>query len=492
MKFKYLLSFLFVILFQLTTQAQTVSGKILSSTDEEIPFATIQIGSDYGVISNEEGDFSIDTEGFSATEIVVISCLGFENLTMDVKSFISNNYILKERMEELSEVFISNKKLTVEEILQNVQANIASNYNTNNESEIFFRTTAFITSKKVEFKILKATELPKNKIKAINSEFETLRKGSENKTSSNYNDLLLNYSKFNDTSKIKILKATKLINESEDKSADKLQKDLEALIMKQLDTNATYKVKSGIFKVDDSLKVINNTNTKSRDSIKTQYIKQSLSNILKKNTIENENSYFSFIFNLNKNDYKIEAITYLNENSIYKISFTPKRKSEIFQGIIYVNTDDFAIVKIDYELGEGKLGYNLNVKALLGFKMSENKINGSVFYKKDESGFYNIQYIKSEKETYMYMSRPFKFIKNKENEDDDKNVLKFDFKTENIITTKKEIYFTKNSLNTETTFSQFENSETYFIEKIKAYNPEIWKNHNVIAPVKAIENYHLE
>src|SRR5690606_970407 len=83
--------------------AQQVAGKVLTKTNEPIPFATIQIGPNYGVITNEEGSFSIETEGFKASDSVYISCLGFERKGLVLEEFSSKTYKLDEQVNELHE-----------------------------------------------------------------------------------------------------------------------------------------------------------------------------------------------------------------------------------------------------------------------------------------------------------------------------------------------------------------------------------------------------
>ncbi|MGB1308608.1 MAG: hypothetical protein ACPG6B_06840 [Oceanihabitans sp.] len=480
---------LFCILF---ANAQTISGKIISTEKEAIPYATIQIGETYGVISNDEGEFSINTKGFPKNKTVKISCLGFENLLIPLNKFLSQNYTLKEHVAELSEVYISRKKLTVAQILQKVKENKNDNYSVNTENEIFYRSTTLDTPKKLEFEIVKASELKKKTIKAFNTEFENLRILAENKTSSNYKDILLNYSIFNDSTKIKVQKGTNLINESLDKSTDKLSEKFISIIGKQLDSSATYKVKTGLFKIIDSLEVGSTFSQNKKDTLSSSLsLKNTITNVINKHDIT-EDSYFSFIFNYEKNNYILEGITSFNEEPVYKITFTPKRKSEKFEGVIYVNTSDFAVVKIDYKLGKNRFGQRVNLKALVGIKFVENKIQGTVLFKKGSNGFYNLQYIKNEKQQYAYFSRPFKFIKNKVDKNDNKTIFKFKFKVETVSNTIQELYVVQNTTNTNETFTAFKNKDNYKLIKIQSYNPELWDNYNIIAPVDAIKNYHLE
>lgn len=471
--------------------AQSISGKILSENDEAIPYATIQIGKENGTVANEEGDFTISINQFSNNEIVKISCLGFETIEIDLEQFISKNYILKERFDSLLEVSLTNKKLTVREILQEVRNNLTTNYSSNNNSTIFYRSSTFNTPKKLEFEILKASESSKKNIKSLNTQFKALRGASENKSSSFYNDVLLNYFNFNDSVKIKVKKATKLINNNKDKSINKLQKNFINIISKQLDSGATYKLKSGLFKIEDSLKLDETFKEEKKESPKTNDLSSLIKSLTNKHVI-NEDSYFSFLFNETKNKYVLNGIVYFNDNPHYKINFIPKSKSEKFEGVFYVNANDFAVVKIEYSLGKNRLGKRLNLKVLVGIKYIENKIQGSVLFQKSNDGYYNPIFINNEKQQYVYFSRSLKFIKNLVNDDDDKSIFKLKFKIETIILNKKELFFVENKETSENLFKLFKKDENYKIDLIEKYNPETWKNYKIIAPVESIKNYAFE
>lgn len=482
----------FIIIFTLNfllVSGQNISGKVLTTDKTPIPYATIQIGETHGTITNEEGVFNIKTEGFTEKDIVKISYLGFNTLEVPLNKFTAKDYILEESFEVITEVFLTNKNLSIETILQRVRDSIATNYSNNSIGKVFFRNTSFYTSKKLDFKIAKGSEFSRNQIKTLNNEFNELRKQSENKTSSSYVDILFNYAQLEDSIKINVVNATQLINETKDKSAEKTQNKFIEIISKQLDTGATYKVKTGLFKVQDSLKVGDVFNEKKKNIAQTKQLTYTLKDLTFINSI-NEDAKFSFIFNDNKNDYVLEGIVNFNGNSVYKISFTPTKKSEKLKGVFYVNTNDFAVVKVDYQLGENRTGAGINLKFLAGFKFKDSKIMGSVIYKKAKSGFYMPHLINYQKEQYLYISRPIKFIKNR-NKDDEKYNLKFKFEIEQIANTKDELFFIETQSNSQEKQNEFKNEPEYTVNKIEAYKPEIWKGYDIIEPVKAIKDYHL-
>ena len=140
-------------------KAQSINGKITNEKNEPIPFATVQIGTDYGVISNDEGNFSIVTTGFNPTDSVTISCLGYEKLGMQLQEFSSKKYIMNEMVNELSEVFITDRQLSIDSIMYYVNANLKKNYKIDAQAYKFFgRRTEYIVGKTADFEIEKSLE----------------------------------------------------------------------------------------------------------------------------------------------------------------------------------------------------------------------------------------------------------------------------------------------------------------------------------------------
>ena len=62
--------------------AQTITGKVLDKEENPIIYATIQITDDFGVLSNEEGQFLIETTNFKPTDTVTISYLGYKRIAV--------------------------------------------------------------------------------------------------------------------------------------------------------------------------------------------------------------------------------------------------------------------------------------------------------------------------------------------------------------------------------------------------------------------------
>ena len=96
-------------------QPDYIRGKVIDSkTSEPIPFATVRLkNSQFGVISNAEGDFRIlNNPGFQSDSLIV-SCIGFHRLSVafsKLKTSETNNLKLVTNIYKLKEVSVTARK----------------------------------------------------------------------------------------------------------------------------------------------------------------------------------------------------------------------------------------------------------------------------------------------------------------------------------------------------------------------------------------------
>jgi hypothetical protein len=95
----------------------------MKSLQEAIPFATVQYSAHKGVITNEEGRFAF-TAKLEEADTIKISSLGYEAFHTAAPQFKDSVIFLKPQSIKLSDVFLSNKNLSGEEILERVKKNV--------------------------------------------------------------------------------------------------------------------------------------------------------------------------------------------------------------------------------------------------------------------------------------------------------------------------------------------------------------------------------
>ncbi|HLV70992.1 MAG TPA: carboxypeptidase-like regulatory domain-containing protein [Xanthomarina sp.] len=466
--------------------AQQISGKVLTKTNEPIPFATIQIGENHGVITNEEGSFSIETEGFKASDSVYISCMGFEKIGLELQEFSSKTYKLNEHVNELYEVYLTNKPLTIDSIMYYVNRNLKRNYKPDLVSyDIFSRRTEYIVGKDADFEIDKSTGFKKKQLEAFNKDFDNLESSLLNNKSKQYTEFVGKlHVKDNETSKLEVDKAIRLLDERNDQSVEKLAEKGQELILKHLDKDKIYTVKSGWFKVSDSVSLNEENNNKMEDTINSlKFIRNMVQKMVNDHGFSSK-TILNFITDTRKYEYEIKDITFIGSEMVYVIGYTPKRSSADFEGTFYVSHETFAILKADYKFAKGRIGEKLNLKLLLGVKYIEQNKKGFVIYKKHNAGYYYPNYMTDQLDRYFYVDRPVKF---KDNNSSEK--VAFDFKVEGVFKEKNEILIMDESQISSSEFNATKEKRKIDYETLKAFDPNYWKDYNVLEPLKEMKEF---
>lgn len=474
-----------------TVYSQQFTAKIIDkNTNEGIPFATIQLDGDSGVISNEEGVFTLQIDNDDTA--LKFSCMGYESQTIDVKSIKANANIvvLNEAINELSTVYLSKNKPSVESIINNVNNNIDSNYSYHNtKHNIFFRTKTNLGIKKLDFSVKKATGFKKSMLTDANASLDSLSKVIIDANSEYYRDFLGDlYVSDTDSTKLDVVQATMLLDKKQSFSLEDLQDKTEAVIFKYLNKDQTYKLKSGLFKIQDSLSfdMMKRKENKDKNTLNTAFIRFAANVPLKKTNTEDK-GFLRTIINPKKYDYTLEDITFFNDQLIYVLRFEPRRGSAKYRGKLYISDDDYAITKVDYTYNQGKTGSKLNLKFLLGIKFVENVNKGTIIFEKQDD-IYRPKYINEQVGRYVYVHRPLKFVENGE----ERNRVRFDFLIEGNMLEKTEVLFKNSESLSNTKFNTFtEKEKTKFIN-LKRYNSEIWKQYNVLEPLNEMKNFTAE
>ncbi|WP_267401999.1 MULTISPECIES: alpha/beta fold hydrolase [unclassified Chryseobacterium] len=107
---------LFLIFSTFYLNAQVISGTVISN-DEKKPIPYVKIGVEKestGVISDENGNFTIDLSKANVSHKVKIEVAGYESFSQNINDFIKQNpkkIVLNEKVKDIQEVKIAPKKL---------------------------------------------------------------------------------------------------------------------------------------------------------------------------------------------------------------------------------------------------------------------------------------------------------------------------------------------------------------------------------------------
>lgn len=472
-----------------STFSQNITAKLIDkNTKNPIPFASIKTGEYSGVISNEEGYFSLNLDGGNVKN-VTISCMGYKSKTLTVEAIKVLIFIipLEESVNQLKEVYLSNRKPNADEIIAKVRSKINENYDfTLNKYNIFYRATDYTDFKNLDFEIEKASHVSSKNISKANYSLDSLSKHFIASKVIAFSDFKGEFTQLDkDSCKLVVARATKLIDHKKDFSIDKVQEKTQELMLKYLDTTKTYKVKTGIFKVEDSLS-LNDENFKEakKNEHTISYLKQKTNSLIKGSQFY-DGSLLYKILNQDLYDYTFEDITYYNDDLTYVIGYEPRKSKVKYTGKIYVSSENYAVTKLDYEYYESRHGRKMNLKLLLGVKFIENLSKGTIFYQKNDKNKYQPKYIKQTKGNYFYVSRSLKFIENSKA----KNKTGVDFKIEGNYRNKQELLITANNKLTLNDFKLIKEAKTLPIQILNKFENTTWKNEETLEPLEEMKQF---
>lgn len=492
----------FILFLSSYSQAQTISAKILDSISKEpIPFATIHFADESGVISNGEGSFSVLlNEKSNPTDSLFISSMGFKRYATTIGNFKDSIVLLSPQNIELKNVIVTNKNYTADELIALVEDNLAKNYNTSlTKKRLFFRDHYHQYINRTNYSDFKST------IDAFNKEFVDSFLKSVPRTYDYYTETLADLSGNleKENQKIALIKASKMYDKNTIVDFDILEEKLNKLLKENVKPDSYLKIKSGLFgtKIDNEElfgKEVDSTDMdalnkkieeeRKRKENETLYFassrKNRISNLFK-DLIFMEDTDLNFITKSRKYNFTLKELTYLGDDVVYVLDFKPKG-GEDYKGTLYINADDFAVVRADYE----------NVKSLKSFKLlgvftNEYLAKGKMIFYKDANQKYNLRYIEKETGTMGGANRPLKIIefnkvvkgKNRQNE----LSLEFDFAVTNV--TKHEIVVYDTEEIEYAAFDALKEDNKITPTYLARYNPEFWKGYTIIEPNTAIKQF---
>ncbi len=477
-----------LLLISLPNFSQNITGLVVDDvTGEPIPFVTIKTGTYTGEISNNNGNFSINLE--TVTDNITFSCVGYENKTITFKNLKVSDFIVKltPDITQLDDVYISNKRPNANKIIAAVRKNLSHNYdNTLKTHEFFTRNTNITNFKKLTFKIEKASQIKSKNIAAANTNLNALAKSVKSRNIIQFEDFQVKLHVLDkDSTKLQILKGTIFFEADNAFSIDQIQDKAQNIILKYLDTTKTYKLKSGLFKIEDSLSLKSKKNNKRKADELTNINREIRNNFSHSSFYEN--SFLNNFLNTKSYTYTYNDAFYKTNDLIHAIKFAPKSRKAKYTGTLYINDATYAVTRVDYSFDENQHGQKLNFKLLLGFKYSEDASYGTIIFEKDSSAIYQPKYLNHSSGNYFYIKRDIKVIENSES----KNKVNFSFKLEGTNTNKTELLFTKNSnLN----LQKFENvSPDKIIPSKRVFKREntVWDSKQNATPnllLKTLEN----
>jgi len=497
----FLALFVFVMV---NVNAQQITGQIVDSqTKKSVPFVTIRI-TDTELISNEHGYFTFSQEKVTESDLISITSIGYKPKNISVNDLKSNNNVvyIEAVIYDFGEVYVSNALPDPNEIMKMVCDSLNKNYTNKSYKNTFFsRTSSRFVPENLNIDIKKSTGLSKETITKINRDIRQMVSEIKNDYTRVYTDVLFDIYKNTQDKKVRyklnIKKRVILQDESKTSDFDQLEKSATEVFTKLLDTTKFYRIKSGLFGSRDTISFSEEYERKNRNQHKKDTIRKDsilikttrgeiVSNLVK-NSIT-QGARLDFVHSYENYDYTYVEATYLGNNLVFVLDFKPKKKKGKFKGRLYINETDYAVLRADYQLAEGRKISGMNLKFLLGIKYAENHCSGTIIFKRHQhTNSYLHHYFSQETGRYFYVNRPVKFIElAKKNRD----VLAFDFKMEANIFEKTEFLNINSQAVSEREFDDFVESK-FSTQFLKKYDPNIWKDHNIIEPLEEMKKFEV-
>ena len=422
---------------------QNISGKVYSKNSlKPIERAAITANLNDGAISNIFGKFSLNLKN---SRYITFSCLGYETKTLSISDLKKMNFTvyLTESINQLAEIKLNIPKASLNYLLIKSTKSMQENYISKAiQQEMYTIENQEMEFQKLELDLKSSSIMSRKNRKLAQEELEKFSNQLRNQNPKFYKEFNGVLSSKKITSKktnkeIRIYKIDTVIGYKKNEiiknlTINNIQEKLQTIVLKHLNKNKTYKIKTGLFKIKDSLsfKKVSEIN----DSIKkdNSYNEHIITNYKRETDINglflSRKNEFNF-FNRKYYNHTLEKNEFLGTQKYYVISFDPKKSKAKFAGKVYINSSDFTFKKVIYKYAKGRRGDHINLKWALGVKYSENEKSSVLFYEKEKTGKVYTSYYKNSFKNYAYIDRPIKFVENSK----EKEKVKFNIKVEVVV-----------------------------------------------------------
>ncbi len=399
--------------------AQSLNIQIVDSINgQAIPYSNVYFSNNNGLISDKNGRFALIKSQLHENDSIHISVLGYKKSSFLIENLNDTIIKLIQSPIKLSDVILTNKKYSSEEIMSRVVKGIEENY----EKE--FTTNKIYLSSKSNSRIEK---LLINKFKSTVPEINKLLVDSllvnlPKENNSGLQTLAYYYRNFDDKvqNKIEIIKSRETSNK-EGEVLEAINKKIQQAFKNALKLDSYYKIKSGIFGGDleiDGLEQLDSANIESIKKFEAKEIKKK--DDFAKNQVRiidklynflffEKESVLDFILKPTKYIFSEPEIDILGNDLVYRMDVTPKGKGK-YSGTLYINPDDYAVVRIDFR--NIKTVYKIK---LLGVFVNIYLRDGKMTLSKYENEKYSLSYAKINFGQRIGFDRSLKLIEKNKN-----------------------------------------------------------------------------
>ncbi len=487
--------FIFLVLITGINQlvAQQLTATVIDAkTGTPIPFATIVTGEHSGLITNEEGIFSITEQQMTRIkDSIFISSMGYKKVALWQPKGETTISLIPDTFE-LGQVFINANPLAPKEVIEKVKENLSANYKISpSKKKIFFRQSDFSYMNKIDFGFKKSS------IEELNKAFFDKIAASIPRESSYYKEAVGDIYGDYKANKLHIDKAAELYDKNNDVSVDGLTDKLKRIFKENVKPDSYFKIRSGLIGTKVDVNGLNNDNEEevaivkeemeSKDEYNFQSQLKDRISELHEQLFFNEDTDLDFLEKSNRYRFTHTDYTFIDDTAVYIINFEPKGSKD-FKGVLYVNTQDFAIMRLEFE----------NVRplkkfGLLGINYNRNLFKGKMLFAKEATGGYGIKYMELEDGSIFGVDRPLNVIEKNKNvkgrRKQNELALNIDMSSTNVSKYEMVVFASENI--TATAYAQATENPEIEASHLSKYDPTFWKGYTIMEPNAAIKAFEV-
>lgn len=470
--------------------AQEYNATVIDAkTGDPIPFATVQTGEHSGTITNSEGAFSLTANQVKRLkDSIYVSSMGYQKMGILVSAASPTTIELAPKTMELDQVLITNQNLDADEIIDRVKENLQDNYAVGlSQHKVFFRQSDYTEMQELQFTVKKSS------IPELNQELMNQITASAPKNSWYYRETLADFYGNYQGFKININKAAELYDKSKDVSMDGMTKKLERIFKENVKRDSYLKIKSGIIGTKIELDSTKNNGEKNTtvvvDTVRKpeQYQNQVMSRLgeLYEQLFFKEETELDFLEKSNRYNFERDGYTFINSEPVYIIHFTPRGRKD-FTGTMYINTSDYAIMRLDFNnvRPTNKFGF-------FGITYRRNVLRGKMLFVANKDGKYRPQYFELEDGQLAGVDRPLKVIEKNKNVSGRRkqNELSMDMLVKvNSLTKYEFVVFDAQDID-QNTYKNTPSKSDVVPTYLSAYDPSFWEGYTIMEPNAAIQAF---
>lgn len=471
------------------TIVNELKGLVLDlETNKALPYANIyNLHKGIGVISNEQGHFSIDLSDLLNTDTLRFQYIGYNTRYITIAELNTNSIVfLEEDIINLSETIVFGSIPDLESIVKNVLKYKDSNYKkSTSKKQIFKREREDVDINELTFDFKKSSieELDRKTIAKVESKIP--------KHTISYTDFLgYLYTNKNpdDSVKLKIEPIrTVSLKEKNIAELEQLQTIFENLVSNTED-NEYWKIKSGVF--GQKLEMDEEEEETTIDSISDfrknlYYFGRKVNYQLRYSTLEDKDDW-EFLHSTGKYKYTLAGGTRVNGEDVYIIDFEPDN-SGMYIGRMYIGIQSYALIRADYEYAPDKTGTDFH---LLGVGYTETHFNGSIFFEK-KGDYYELKYFSYKNIANASIDRSLVLVKKRKRMLFDKKLKELKLGLNLAVKIDESIeYLILNSAKIpQKQFADYQQPQNMEIIYVDQFDDNLWKGFSIIEPTEQMKEY---